>query len=44
MNQSKERLNSTYTPLAELGPDHVGKSVLLKARVQTSRPTGIIHI
>jgi aspartyl-tRNA synthetase len=33
-------LNSKYTNISELGPEHVDQTVLLSARVHNSRPTG----
>lgn len=44
MNQSKERLNLTYTHLAKLGLSHVDQPILLNARVQTSRPQGMFQL
>lgn len=40
MNQSVDRKNEKRTKIAEIGPDHVEKTILLSARVQTSRTVG----
>ncbi|KAI8902643.1 hypothetical protein BC833DRAFT_616574 [Globomyces pollinis-pini] len=40
MNQSKEKTNTVFIDIDHLGPEHADKTVTLKARVQTSRPTG----
>lgn len=40
MNQSKTRENLTFTKIEDLG-NHVGQTVLLTARVQNSRTTGV---
>ncbi|KAJ2999968.1 hypothetical protein HDV02_001225 [Globomyces sp. JEL0801] len=39
MNQSKEKTNTVFIDIDHLGPEHADKTVTLKARVQTSRPT-----
>ncbi|KAI9106181.1 hypothetical protein DFS34DRAFT_602501 [Phlyctochytrium arcticum] len=40
MNQSQERSGKTRTKIVDIKESHVGSTVLLSARVQTSRPTG----
>ncbi|KAI8926904.1 hypothetical protein BC831DRAFT_454295 [Entophlyctis helioformis] len=40
MNQSADRSNDVRTRIADIGPDHVGETVLLCARVQTTRAVG----
>ncbi|KAJ1339820.1 aspartate-tRNA(Asn) ligase [Batrachochytrium salamandrivorans] len=40
MNQSATRLNEERTSISSIGERHVGKTLLVSARVQTSRPTG----
>ncbi len=40
MNQSKERLGLKYLNLSNIGPSHIEQTILIHARVQTSRPQG----
>ena len=40
MNQSKEKANQVRTAINDIGQEHVGKTIVLRARVHVSRPTG----
>jgi aspartyl-tRNA synthetase len=41
MNQSVERLGLTMRKLNDIGPEQVNQTIMITARVQTSRATGI---